>query len=220
MRRTPRNSVVVGVDVGGVKKGFHAVALRDGQFFGKLNTLDAVAVIQWCRSLRASAVGIDAPCCWSLSGHARPCESALAMEGIHAFATPSRAVGGRHPFYGWMRKGDALYRRIAHHYPLFDGTLPTSRPVSFETFPHAVGCALAGTILSGKRKRIDRLKLLRETGLSTESLTNIDQIDAALCAVTARYLLAGNVNMYGNLKEGFIVVPKIERSSRKPASIF
>ena len=82
-----------------------------------------------------------------------------------------------------------------------------------------MGCALAGTILSGKRKRIDRRRLLRETGLSTASLTNIDQIDAALCAVTARYLLAGKVDMYGNLKEGFIVVPKIERSPQKPGSI-
>ena len=32
MSRTPLAPVVVGVDVGGPKKGFHAVALRDGVF--------------------------------------------------------------------------------------------------------------------------------------------------------------------------------------------
>jgi hypothetical protein len=32
-------SIVVGVDVGGTKKGFHAVALQDGQYRKQLSTL-------------------------------------------------------------------------------------------------------------------------------------------------------------------------------------
>lgn len=87
------NTVVVGVDVGGPKKGFHAVALREGQFLEKFATLDAGEVLAWCRKLNVSAIGIDAPCCWSRTGCARPCERALAAEGIHTFATPSQAVG-------------------------------------------------------------------------------------------------------------------------------
>ncbi len=209
MSRTPRASVVVGVDVGGPKKGYHAVALRDGQFLGKLATLDAAAVVVWCRDLKASVVGIDAPCCWSRTGRARPCERALAVEGLHAFATLSRAAGERNPFYAWMRNGAKLYDRLTPHYRLLDRRHSGSRPVCFETFPHAVACALAKKILPAKQKRTDRRRLLSEAGLSTESLTNIDQIDAALCALTARYLLAGEVNKYGNPEEGFIVVPKI-----------
>ena len=90
---------MVGVEVGDPKKGFHAVVLHEGRFFERFVTLDVREVVAWCRKLDASAVGIDAPCCWSRTDRARPCERALATEGIHAFATPSQAVGERHPFY-------------------------------------------------------------------------------------------------------------------------
>ncbi len=208
MSRALPGPVVVGVDVGGPKKGFHTVALREGQFLEKLATHDAAEVVAWCGDIDASVVGIDAPCCWSRTGRARSCEREMADEGLHAFATPNRAVGELNPFFGWMRNGDALYRCIKHHYPLFDGTLSTSRPVCFETFPHAVAYALAGKILSAKHKRVDRPRLLREAGLSTESLTNIDMVDAALCALTAHHFLAGTFKTYGDFAEGFIVVPK------------
>jgi hypothetical protein len=48
--------VVVGVDVGGPKKGFHAVALRDGKFLQKFSTLNSPEVADWCRKLDASAL--------------------------------------------------------------------------------------------------------------------------------------------------------------------
>ena len=82
-------SLIVGVDVGGFKKGFHAVALQDGQYREKFSTHLPVEIASWCRRLKASVVGIDAPCRWSLTGRARPCERALAAEGLHTFATPS-----------------------------------------------------------------------------------------------------------------------------------
>ncbi|MEK6671067.1 MAG: DUF429 domain-containing protein [Nitrospirota bacterium] len=208
MSPSPSNTVVVGIDVGGPKKGFHAVALREGQFFEKFATLDAREVLAWCRKLNASAIGIDAPCCWSRTGRARLCERALAAEGLHAFATPSQTVGVRHRFYRWMRNGAELFCLITPHYRLFDGQHSASIPVCFETFPYAVACALAGTILSAKHKRSDRRRLLREAGLSIDSLSNIDMVDAALCAHTAHHLLAGTFKTYGDAQEGFIVVPK------------
>ena len=76
-------SIVVGVDVGGSKKGFHAVALQDGQYRRRLSTPIAEEVAVWCRRLTAAVVGIDAPCRWSLTGRARPCERALAAEGLN-----------------------------------------------------------------------------------------------------------------------------------------
>src|SRR5206468_9732635 len=79
--------------------------------------------------------------------------------------------------------------------------------VCFETFPHAVACALAGKIVSATQKRIIRRELLREAGIDTRRLTNIDTIDAALCALAANHFLAGNVKTYGDASEGFIVVP-------------
>lgn len=108
-----------------------------------------------------------------------------------------------------MRNGADLYRLITLHYRLFDGQHSTSNLVCFETFPHAVACALAGTILSAKHKRSERRKLLREVGLCIDSLTNIDMVDAALCALVAHHFLAGTIKTYGDAEEGFIVVPNL-----------
>lgn len=204
----PADHVVVGVDVGGRKKGFHAVALRNGQLLGTMSTCDPLAIVQWCVALHALAVGVDAPCSWSLSGHARRCERELAAAGITAFATPSQAVGANHPFYGWMLNGAELFRLLAQHYPLFDGRSTPVR-VCFETFPHAVACALAGRILSAKQKRRDRPRLLHEAGIALERLTNIDQLDAALCALAAHHLVARSARIYGDAHDGVIVVPAI-----------
>jgi predicted nuclease with RNAse H fold len=200
--------IVVGVDVGGPKKGFHVVALRERHIFDTCVTLNAGEVVAWCRRLDASTVGIDAPCCWSYTGRARPCERALAVEGMHAFATPGQAVAERNPFYRWMLNGAELFRLITPYYRLFDGQHLPSRPMCFETFPQAVACALSGTIVSAKHKRSVRRRLLREAGLSIGILTNIDMVDAALCALTAQHLLNGTVKTYGEAAEGFIVVPK------------
>lgn len=211
MSRTPDAPVVVGVDVGGPEKGFHAVALRNGSILETCTTRDPGELVAWCRKLNARSVGVDAPCRWSRTGRARPCERALAVEGLHVFATPSRAVGERHPFYRWMRNGAGLFRLLMPHYRLFDGNFPVAGRLCCETFPHAVACALAGKILPAGQKRRDRPRLLRRAGFSLVSLTSIDLIDAALCALTARYLLAGTVSTYGDAGEGFIVVPEIRR---------
>jgi Protein of unknown function (DUF429) len=166
MSHRDSGSIVVGVDVGGSKRGFHAVALQDGQCREKLSTLIAADIAEWCRRLKASVVGIDAPCRWSLTGRARPCERALAAEGLYTFATPSQAKGEAHPFYRWMVKGADLYRCIEPSYPLFNGQWQPLSPVCFETFPHAVACALARKTLSAKQKRADRSRLLQGQGLN------------------------------------------------------
>ena len=201
-------SLVVGVDVGGPAKGFHAVALQDGQYRALLSTLSAEEVAAWCRRLKTSVVGIDAPCRWSLTGRARPCERALAAEGLHTFATPSQAKGRTNPFYQWMVQGADLYRALAPDYPLYNGQRSVSGQVCFETFPQAIACARAGKILSAKQKRADRSRLLREAGVSTDALTNMDWIDAALCALAAHHLVMGTFKKYGEVAEGFIVVPQ------------
>lgn len=163
-------TVVVGVDVGGPRKGFHAVALRDGDYFAKFAAPDALAVTNWCRDIGARAIGIDAPCRWSLTGRARPAERALAAVGIHAFATPSRAAAEGRDFYRWMLNGAELYRVIEQYYRLFDGHNAASGPVCCETFPQAVACALAGKIVPAKLKATVRRKLLREAGIDTAAL--------------------------------------------------
>jgi Protein of unknown function (DUF429) len=107
-----------------------------------------------------------------------------------------------------MRNGAELFRLLTPHYRLFDGQYSTSSPMCFETFPHAVACALTKKILPANHRRTDRPRLLREAGLSITSLTNIDQVDATLCALIAHDLLADTFKTYGDAAEGFIVVPK------------
>ncbi len=200
-------SIVVGVDVGGPKKGFHAVALQDGHYHEQFSTLLPTEIAAWCRRLTAAAVGIDAPCRWSLTGRARPCERALAAEGLHTFATPSQAKGAVNPFYRWMVNGADLYRCLAPDYHLYNGQRSVSGRVCVETFPHAVACALAGKTLSAKQKRADRSRLLQAAGIATDALTNLDWIDAALCALAAHHLATGTFKTYGDAAEGLIVVP-------------
>jgi predicted RNase H-like nuclease len=106
-----------------------------------------------------------------------------------------------------MLNGADLYRFLRPDYPLFNGKSQASSPVCFETFPHAVACALAKETLSAKQKRADRSRLLREAGICIDSLTNIDQVDAAICALAAHHLIAGTFKSYGDAAEGFIVVP-------------
>lgn len=207
MRPRAPASIVVGVDVGGAKKGFHAVALGTGNGMATMTSSDPASVAAWCLGLGARAVGVDAPCRWSRTGSARSCERELTATGMTVFSTPGRAVGRRHPFYGWMLNGAALFRLLIPHYPLFDGHLPVTGPVCFETFPHAVACALAGRVLSAKRKRIDRPRVLRREGLSSDAFATIDYADAALCALTARQLLKGKCAWFGEAAEGFILVP-------------
>jgi predicted nuclease with RNAse H fold len=198
---------VAGVDVGGARKGFHAVVLRDHQIVATLATCSAADVMRWCRAQEAVAIGIDAPCRWSLSGRTRPCERALARLRMSCFSTPSRAIGEAHPFYRWMVNGAELFRLFAPQYRLYDGRSPILDPVCFETFPQAIACTLAGKTLSARHKRVDRRRLLEKVGIATNAIATIDEIDATLCALTAQHVLAGTFKALGDATEGFILLP-------------
>jgi predicted nuclease with RNAse H fold len=199
--------IVVGIDVGGEKKGFHAVALSDATYGQKFASHSAQEVASWCKDIGAQVVGVDAPCRWSLTCRARPAERELASEGVFAFATPTRAVAEQKTFYHWMLKGAELFEVIEQDYRLFDGRMAPMSRVCFETFPHAVACALAEKTVSAKHKVAVRRDLLRKMGIETAPLTNIDIVDAALCAIAAQHLLTGTFRAYGDASQGFIVVP-------------
>jgi predicted nuclease with RNAse H fold len=203
------SNVVVGIDVGSSRKGFHAVALRDGVYYKKLAAKDAELVVQWCEGINADVIGVDAPCRWSLTGRARSAERALAAEGIRAFATPRQLRARESNFYQWMLNGTALYALLEHRYKLFDGHIVGTRRHCFETFPQAVACTLARAVVSAKKKAGVRRELLRNSGMQTTELNNIDMVDAALCALTADYFRIGNVKKYGEAIDGFIVVPLV-----------
>jgi predicted nuclease with RNAse H fold len=208
---------VIGIDVGGSRKGFHAVALTGGAYVGQLATAEVQELAHWCRSvIGAELIAIDAPCRWSSDGRARPCERELMQRGIFCFASPSREAALSHPsnYYGWMLQGEALYRELEASHPLLSCLpvpgLRASGPACFETFPHAITWQLRGGQASAAHKRSQRTELLRQAGINPAPLTSIDWIDAALCALAAHQLASGRpCRAYGEPASGLIVVPQV-----------
>jgi predicted nuclease with RNAse H fold len=204
-------TTTIGIDVGGPRKGFHAVALTGGAYAAQLATRDEQQLANWCRSVvQASVIAIDAPCRWSTDGRARPCEWELRQQGIICFSSPTRQAAVAHPtgYYDWMLQGEALYRALEPSHPLATA-LPINGPGCFETFPHAITWHLRGGQAQASQKRTQRRVLLQQAGIDLAPLTSIDWIDAALCALTAHHAASGGACVhYGEPETGWIVVPQ------------
>ena len=206
----------VGVDVGGARKGFHAVAISDGAYGNHLATRDVQELSRWCRTtVRARVIAIDAPCRWSNDGPSRPAERELMKQGIGCFSTPTREKAVKHPtnHFGWMRQGEDLYRALADDFPVCTDVSEASRTCCFETFPHAIAWHLRGGNADASQKRTQRRALLEEAGIDLSTLTSIDLIDAALCALTAYHAATGGECVsYGEPNTGLIIVPPIPKA--------
>ena len=206
--------IVAGVDVGGRIKGFHAVALRDGNYMGKMSSPRASEVADWCRRIGARFIGVDAPCRWSSTGRARAAERELMAVKIWCLSTPSRETAEAQPkdYFRWMLNGADLFSALESTHALFAGNSGHTAPrLCFETFPHAIATALAGRPCSARQKRTERRRLLESIGVDTGELTNIDTIDAALCALTAHYFADNGCKKYGDANTGYIIVPRSAR---------
>jgi predicted nuclease with RNAse H fold len=203
--------ITAGIDVGGLKKGLHAVALRDRTIIGKLSSCDATVIASWCKEIGAAVVAVDAPIDWSKTGRARSAERALMQQRIWCFSTPTEKAAKSHQtnYFGWMLQGAKLYRALDESFTRFNGSNGRIRPLCFETFPHAIACALNGAPVSARNKREVRRALLAKAAVCCDSLPNIDFVDAALCALSAEHFAHGRYMQYGDAIEGCIVVPRV-----------
>ena len=206
----PSPLTTIGIDVGGHRKGFHAVALRAGAYAGQLASRDAQELSHWCRAVMdACVIAIDAPCRWSHDGRPRPCERELLAQGIRCFTSPTREQAVGHPtdFFGWMLQGEALFQALEPTHPLLS-SLPIAGLACFETFPHAITWHLRGGHATAAQKQAQRRGLLEQAGIDPTPFTRIDWIDAALCALAAHQAAAGMpCAVYGEVETGLIVVP-------------
>lgn len=206
-----RNLHVVGIDVGGSAKGYHAVALTNGKYSGRKSTGHVNELVEWCRGVAmATVIAVDAPCRWSMDGHARPAEMQLMRKGVWCFATPTRHRAIEHPkkHFEWMRQGELLFRALETTHSLCSALPAPGQQCCFETFPHAITWHLRGNNANAKIKRTQRKALLEEHGIELAELTNIDLVDAALCALTAHTAAsAGECQIYGESETGLIIVP-------------
>ena len=201
----------VGIDVGGERKGFHAVAITGGSYSSHLCTKSVPELVLWCReAVRARVIAVDAPCRWSEDGHPRPAERELMKKRIWCFSTPTRkqAVEHRTNYFGWMLRGEELFRALEDEFPLCRKLRATNRKCCFETFPHAITWHLRGGIADASQKRNQRRELLAQSGIDLAELTNIDLVDAALCALTAYHAASGEeCASFGEPNTGLIIVP-------------
>lgn len=204
-------SIVAGIDVGGPRKGFHGVALDGMKVIGKVRSASAGAIAAWCGEMDARVVAIDAPCAWSLDGKPRSAELAVMRLRISCFSTPAEQVARAHPknYYGWMIAGLELYAALAPRYALARrAVLPKTARVCFEAFPQAIACRLAGENVSARMKNSVRRGLLRQNGIDDRALANIDEVDAAMCALMARIAVDGNAEALGSARDGLIFLPR------------
>lgn len=111
-------------------------------------------------------------------------------------------------YYGWMLQGEALFQDLEPSHPLLTA-LPITGPGCIETFPHAITWDLRGDHAKAANKRAERSEMLEQAGIDLASLTSIDQIDAALCALAADHAAVERAcHAYGKTHSGWIVVPQ------------
>jgi len=203
------HNITIGIDVGGIKKGFHAVANRDGLYLAQFHSIHPDEVASWVLSHNPSAVAIDAPSMFSLNSGSRKAERELVSNGMRCFYTPTRALAAKSRFYDWVFNGELLYQKLG--LPIFMGEQSQEICV-IETFPHAVQMSLCASDSNpvGNKRSVRESTLALKANYDTSQLSNIDFIDAALCAVSADYFAHHQFTAYGCKTEGYIVLPKIK----------
>lgn len=215
--------IVIGIDVGGTDKGLHAVALQGGKYLDrasfktggddKTEPPPAERLAAWCQRHEALMIAVDAPCRWSTNGRGRPAELEMAQEKIFCFATPQREKAENHPtdLFGWMLEGEKVYQALAPTHPLATAVPQPRQQCCFETYPHAITWHLRGGNAQAPQKRQQRRELLAKAGIDLTKLTNIDLVDAALCALTAHHAAMGwSLCEYGDAETGVIIVPELK----------
>ncbi len=197
----------LGIDVA-VRRGLDLVLMGDDREI--LDTHRGVRIEQvgeLVGSSGADVVAIDAPASWALSGRSRLTERELRWFGLQCFNTPSDRRMADHPFYEWMAVGFRVYEAVAETHPRYRGT-GSVKGTAIEVFPHATAVVLAGCLPpDGVTKRAWRRAVLRDQGVDVRALRSLDQVDAALAALTGVLALARRFSAPGDPREGQIVLP-------------
>lgn len=207
------NGIAVGVDIAEARKGLDLIAI-DSQLLlvAVQSRLTVEDVVRLVTEIRPAVVCIDSPAQWSTSGNSRQAERELSRVGINAFRTPAEDRAG--PFHAWMRVGFELYDALAHRYPRYRGGNVVQ--TAAEYFPHASAAILAGRIHARKDKPAFRRQVLEDNNVATASLATVDQLDAALGALTGHIALAGGHSWVGDPDEGALLLPDGIPTARLP----
>jgi predicted nuclease with RNAse H fold len=209
-----------GIDVGEQRKGLDVVILDTSRRrIASSPSISLDRVRDLLQETSPDIVAIDSPPGWARAGRSREAEREIRRWGITCYATPTAERGAEHPFYGWMRQGFECFRAARDlGYPRYhDGS---ATHTAIEVFPHASAAVLRGSLPPTGTARRPRLKrawrssVLEEHGVDTSELRSLDQVDAALAALTGILALDGVLLAVGDPQEGVIVLPV--RSVRSP----
>ncbi len=204
----------LGVDVGGEhRKDLDVVVLDDDR---QVRAVGSRVPVNRLGALladhRPDVVCIDSPPAWAPAGaRSRLAERELKLLGIQAYYTPDEAAGEGSAFYDWMRNGMAAFRAAERAgFERYRAGSIEGRAI--EVFPHASATVLARCLApAGQRasaKRTWRASVLTAHHVPIQQLRTLDQVDAALCALTGIIALeTGDPFAPGAPHEGRIVLP-------------
>ncbi|HEX7641951.1 MAG TPA: DUF429 domain-containing protein [Burkholderiaceae bacterium] len=212
--KSSTSAAVAGIDVGAHKKLCNLVILRGTEVIANVARIAPEDIPALCIEHGVQAAGVDAPCLWRAGTAARQAERDMAGAGVSSFSTPTEEQGRASRFYDWMFFGMRVYRALQATHPRLLEARYGGGPVCFETFPHAITCALLGVdVARAGLKSTQRKALLESFKIDTAELKSVDARDAALCAVTAQFLLRGKTKTYGDAAGGYIHVPDARRGT-------
>jgi predicted nuclease with RNAse H fold len=196
----------LGIDVG-VRKGLDIVLLEGSSPVATHRGVRLEDTRPLIEEAEADVVAIDSPPGWAGRGRSRQTEREIRLFGIQSYGTPTADRGDAHHFYEWMRVGFGVFRIAAlAGFPMYRGG--PAAGTAIEVFPHASAVVLAGCLPPrGTRKATWRASVLQARGVNVDPLRSLDQIDAALAALTGLRALAGRSCALGDPREGVIVLP-------------
>jgi hypothetical protein len=204
----------IGIDVGGERvKHLDVVVMDvDRQISAVGSRVPVAKLAALLADHRPDVVCIDAPPAWApIGARSRMTERELRLLGIQAYYTPDKAAGEANAFYDWMRNGMAAFRAAERAgFPVYRAGKIAGH--ALEVFPHASATVLAGCLPPGRQstttKRAWRAGVLRAQHVPTSQLQTLDQVDAALAALTGLVALElRDPFAPGMPEEGRIVLP-------------
>ena len=197
---------VAGIDVGGERKGFHLVVLRDNQIVCSTRSLSPEIIAERCVELGVVAVGVDAPCQWGQAGQGAWPRSNFRRKGF--FASQHRL--GRWQLGTTSMAGCSMASVCTTPYqqPTYCSREYARPKEKFICSPAPSRCGLDGCGVARKAKAASALPR-QQHQIDLRLLRSIDAIDAGLCALTAGYVLAGKAYQYGDKAGGYLLVPNV-----------
>ncbi|MBI4524718.1 MAG: DUF429 domain-containing protein [Deltaproteobacteria bacterium] len=205
-------TLALGIDVS-LSRGLDLVLMNERFEIKDVGNADLKELAHVIREWSPSIIAIDSPPKFRVEGKSRSAERELNRRGIKIFYTPSDSETCNRPFYGWMKVGHQCFQLASEcGFEAFYGIGPIERR-TIEVFPHASAvvlracCPPSGWQKKKSEKRQWRLRCLEALGIDAGRLGTVDQVDAALAALTGVYALNNCFVSVGHPSEGVIVLP-------------